>query len=243
MVNALKHDDLHGFLSRLLVLILLWFSGGVVYSQGEYESLERIQLSIESFVKKNAVSDDGEISVQINSFEAVKLPKCPGELAVSFAKETKPDAASVVLVECPAIESWRVFVPVQVQNKRNVLTVNRVLTVGDIINEHDLTYQPFDVNRLYEGYFIAKNEVIGLSVARTIPAGYPLTKKNLKQLPLVRRNQRVTLVLRQGAIEITMLGIAKSDGYMNDTINVLNPTSKKVVDAVVVSKDRVEITV
>ncbi|MDP1603559.1 MAG: flagellar basal body P-ring formation chaperone FlgA [Legionella sp.] len=239
----MKQDNVHGFFSSLFLFILLFCCGSLVHSQGEFESLDRIKSAIESFIKQNTVADEGEISVQLNSFDAVKLPQCPGEFSVSFAKETRAEASTVVLVECPSREAWRVFVPIQVQNKRRVLTVNRVLTVGDIISEHDLAYQPFDVNRLYEGYFIAKNEVIGLSVARTISPGYPLTKKNLKQLPLVRRNQRVTLILKQGAIEITMIGIAKSDGYLNDTINVLNPTSKKVVDAVVVSKDRVEITV
>ena len=38
-----------------------------------------------------------------------------------------------------------------------------------------------------------------------------------------------------------MIGIAKSDGYVDGLIKVLNPTSKKIVDAVVTGKDRAEI--
>jgi flagella basal body P-ring formation protein FlgA len=38
-----------------------------------------------------------------------------------------------------------------------------------------------------------------------------------------------------------MLGIAKSDGFLNDRINVLNPSSKKIIDAIVVSSTQAEI--
>lgn len=217
--------------------------GSPAISAEDYETLDNIKSVVETFVIKNTQhADDEKISVAINQFENVKLARCQTNVTASFSQETIADQSHVVLLECNAAESWRVFLPIHVQIMTPVLTVNRLLAPGDLITENDLAYGNYDRNRLYDGYYKDKRDVLGLTVSRSISVGTLLTKKNLKQLPLVKRNHTISLALRRGSIEIEMIGIAKTDGYMDSTIKVLNPASKKIVDAVVTGTDRAEIT-
>ena len=212
-------------------------------SDEEYETLENIQSVVDAFVIKNTQhAEDEKVSVTITQFENVRLSHCQNDVKASFSNETIADQSHVVLLECHAANSWRIFLPIHVQIMTPVLSINRMMVPGDLITESDLVYENFDRNRLYDGYFKDKREVLGLAVTRSIAAGAPLTKKNLKQMPLVKRNHTISLALRRGAIEIEMIGIAKMDGYMDSTIKVLNPSSKKIVDAVVTGIDRAEIT-
>lgn len=212
-------------------------------SAEDYETLDNIKSVVEAFVIKNTQhSEDETISVAINQFENIKLTRCQSAVTASFSQETIADQSHVVLLECNAAESWRVFLPIHVQIMTPVLAIKRMMVPGDLIAEEDISYVNYDRNRLYDGYYKDKRDVLGLTVSRSITAGAPLTRKNLKQMPLVKRNHTISLALKRGAIEIEMIGIAKTDGYMDSTIKVLNPSSKKIVDAVVTGTDRAEIT-
>jgi flagellar basal body P-ring formation protein FlgA len=209
----------------------------------EFETLENIKALVEPFVIKNTEHNEDEtVSVLITKFESMKLTRCSSEIIVSYSKENAASQSNSVILECPNVEGWRVFVPIHVQVMTPVLSVNRMVVPGDIIEDSDIAYEHYDKNRLYDGYFKEKTDVIGLSATKSIPAGAPLTKKNLKQMPLVKRNHTISLAIRRGAIEIEMIGIAKSDGYLDGAVKVLNPSSKKIVDAIVTGKDRAEIT-
>lgn len=207
-----------------------------------YESADAITKAIQAFVVDNTAHDDSEqVSVLINPFNHTTLSHCTTPLSVSFSREDATNQSNAVVVECHSSDNWRIYVPVHIQIMSEVLSVNHTLAPGDVITEADLTFELQDKNRLYEGYFKNKDDVIGLSAFRAIPVGSPLTKKNVKQMPLVKRGQSITLALKKGAIEIDMAGIAKSDGYLNGPVKIMNPSSKKWVDATVVGKDRAEL--
>lgn len=207
-----------------------------------YQSPDTITKAIQSFVVENTAHDQGEqVSVLISPFNHTTLTDCSSPLSVSFSRDDAANQSNAVVVECHSSNSWRIYVPVHIQIMTDVLSVNHTLAAGDVITEADLTFELQDKNRLYEGYFKDKDDVIGLSAFRAIPLGSPLTKKNVKQMPLVKRGQSITLALKRGAIEIDMAGIAKNDGYLNGPVKIMNPSSKKLVDATVVGKDRAEI--
>lgn len=208
----------------------------------DYEAAETITKAIQSFVVEHTAHDEGEqVSVLINPFNHTTLSHCNTPLSVSFSREEASTQSNAVVVECHSADNWRIYVPVHIQIMAEVLSVNHTLAPGDVITDADLSFELQDKNRLYEGYFKEKEDVIGLSAFRAIPVGSPLTKKNVKQMPLVKRGQSITLALKRGAIEIDMAGIAKNDGYLNGPVKIMNPSSKKLVDATVVGKDRAEI--
>ena len=55
--------------------------------------------------------------------------------------------------------------------------------------------------------------MIGLAARHSIYAGSVFNKTNTVSLPVIKKNQTITLAIKTGPVEIQMLGIAKSDGY------------------------------
>ena len=162
-------------------MIIVGFYSSTIHANTD-ERAEHIKSLINSFVV-NAVehSDDEKVDAIINQFESITLGHCQSEIAVSFAKDAVNGQSNAVVLSCEGAENWHVYVPIHIQIMTKVLSVNHLISMGDVITETDINYELHDKNRLYEGYFKEKQDVVGLSASRTIPAGSPLTKKNIKQ--------------------------------------------------------------
>jgi flagella basal body P-ring formation protein FlgA len=122
-----------------------------------------------------------------------------------------------------------------------VLTVTRTILPKEKISEADLDFTYFNKSRLYNGYFKDKSEVVGETVSHAITAGTILNKKNIQSPVIVAKNQTITLIAQRHSIAISMQGIAKSDGALNTTIKVYNPSSQKTVDAVVIGPSKAQV--
>jgi len=235
------HDKFFFGLIVFCMISILWSS---TINAEEYETKGHLESIVEAFVLEHIERrDDEHITVQVNSLNAnIKLSYCESKIDISFAKGNSLSQSNAVVLQCHSEPSWNIYVPVSVQILSKVVAADRLIASGDIITEHDLVYEEYDKNKLYDGYFKDISDVVGLSVVRSIPAGTALTKRNVRQVAIIKRNQMVTLVLKTNGFEIDMVGVAKSDGYLNEVVKVLNPSSKKIIDAVVIGPARAQIT-
>ena len=208
-----------------------------------HESTPDLQSIVRSFITEHVKhNEDERMVININALDPKTTAlRCDSDIQASFANGSTPDRFNAIALQCYSAPSWTIYVPVSVQLMSSVLAANRVITPGEIITEHDLAYVESDKNRLYDGFFKEKQDLVGLSVIRTISTDTILTKRMVRQVAMIKRNQTVTLIIKKGAIEVTMLGIAKSDGYLNDSVKIWNPTSKKIIDALVLGADRAQI--
>lgn len=235
-----RYGRLSGHALLFLALSCIDSSG---YCAEGYEDTRHLKSQVDSFVTANVAHDENDVvSVQVSQLDSLKLKQCDKTVTVSFSREGLSNQPAAVILACDGAETWNVYVPIQVQIMTKVLSVTRLVSPGETLIENDIDFVPYDKNRLYDGYFKSKQELVGMTASRAIAAGTPLTRKNVKQVAVIKRNQTITLALRRGAIEIEMIGVAKSDGFMDGPVKVFNPSSKKLVDAVVVGKDRAEIT-
>jgi len=111
----------------------------------------------------------------------------------------------------------------------------------DIAFPRDLDYAQENINRLYNGYFKDKKEVVGYVASQIINSGAVITRKNVRRPQLVHKNQEIDLIAKKNQIVVTMKGISKSDGSLNDSIVAYNPSSKKTVEAIVVGLNMAEV--
>jgi flagellar basal body P-ring formation protein FlgA len=75
--------------------------------------------------------------------------------------------------------------------------------------------------------------LVGREVRRTIYAGQSITADNTRPPMLVKRNQVVTLKYIKGALEITTTGRALGEAGLSETVSVLNPDSRQLVQGIV----------
>lgn len=230
------------FYAKGLLILSMGFFCNLSVAAG-FEPVENIKNIAKDFVTKNITLEEGEtLELQISKSDLPsKLAACSSEITAAFPKETNKERISAVELTCNGDNSWHVFVPVNAQVFAKVLVAKQTLMANEPITEADLEYSQYDINHLYSGYFKDKNEVLGQVAAQTINAGVVLNKKNIHGRKLVLKNQSIDLIARSNTLEVTMKGIAKTDGGLNDTITAYNPSSKKMLDAVVVGLNRAEV--
>jgi flagella basal body P-ring formation protein FlgA len=87
----------------------------------------------------------------------------------------------------------------------------------------------------------AADEAIGLAVRQPVRLGQPLRRKDLMKSELVHRDDFVTLVYEVPGIMLTTQGKALEPGAQGDVISVLNVQSKRTIQGIVISPNRVVI--
>jgi flagella basal body P-ring formation protein FlgA len=212
-------------------------------SADTFESPAHLQAITQAFLTQNITADpDDTVVININpSIAKLQLPTCNTDIQISFPINTNKDQATGVELACIGTSTWHVLVPVEVQINTKVLVAKQTLMPKEPITEDDIDYATYDKNHLYNSYFKNKEDVVGQVASHLITPGMVLTKKNLQQPILIHRNEVISLTAKIHSIAVTMQGIARSDGSLNTTIKVYNPTSKRLVDAVVVGPNKAEI--
>ncbi len=99
----------------------------------------------------------------------------------------------------------------------------------------ELTSMPDDV-------VMRKDQLSGKRTSRIIGAGSILRESSLELIPLVFRDEQVTLIVRAGHVKLSMKGVAKDDGVFGSMIEVQKLDSHERIEAVVIDEHTVQVT-
>ncbi|RAN35052.1 flagellar basal body P-ring formation chaperone FlgA [Hyphomonas pacifica] len=106
------------------------------------------------------------------------------------------------------------------------LVATEVIRAGDTVNPANISTEAGDA-------VSADNPVMGREVRRTVYVGQEITLDDTRPARLIRRNQVVTVKFVSGGLEITTTGRAMGEATENESISVLNLSSKKIVSGIV----------
>ena len=225
------------------IICLLFLVSGTIIHAAPPNDLPSLKKYITDFAHKTIQkNEDEDIQVDIlNLNEQFTLPTCSAEIHPRFVREDVPTENNTIELSCATPQRWNVFIPIQVRVYSKVLAARHYIPSGTIVTENDVFFAKHDKKVLRDGYFKSLSDVIGHTSLHAIPSGGAFSPKNVKQPALVKRNQTIKLVLNQGGVSVGMRGIAKSNGILNQTIKVMNPSSKKILEAVVTGPNRAQI--
>lgn len=226
----------------VIVFFCLFACMGNTYANN-YESMQRINDVAKKFIEATVQVEPGDkLEVKANpgnlSFE---VKTCTSDIAASYPTDANREQTTSVAITCNDSQPWQVLVPVNIQIFSQVLVSKRSIPPKQAITEDDLDYTVYNKNRLYNGYFTKKEDVVGNEAAYLITPGTILTKKNVQMPVLIHRNQLVSISAQSNAVIVTMQGVAKSDGALNSMIKVYNPSSQRTLDAIVVGPNKAQV--
>lgn len=98
------------------------------------------------------------------------------------------------------------------------------------------------VSELHGGYIENPENAVGSALKVAVKRGAPLSPKQLRRPPAVKRGNQVTILGRAGGVEVRMSGTALSDGATGQRIKVRNSSSSRQVEGTVVAVNTVEVT-
>ncbi len=223
----------------LLICPSLWAADRTVPLQ----SREEIRETAREFLLREASSlQGGEVQVETSPIDRrLRLRRCDRPLEAFLPRGGRLIGATSVGVRCGGSTPWTLYVRAQVRAWGEVAVARRPLKRGERIRAEDLTLVRKDLSRLPDSVFRDPASAVDLMVRRDIPAGAVLDLTQLEKARLVRRGEQVTLVARAGGIEVRMQGTALRDAARDETVQVRNTRSKRIVEGRVVDFGLVEV--
>ncbi|OGR01194.1 MAG: flagella basal body P-ring formation protein FlgA [Deltaproteobacteria bacterium RIFOXYA12_FULL_61_11] len=129
----------------------------------------------------------------------------------------------------------KVWASVQVDLFKGVYFARKPLRKGESLAASNLELRVVNIAELAGGTLMAGDDLAGMQVSRSIPAGASITRDMLETTALARRGEVVSLLVRNATVTVSCKGILLEDGYLDQPVRVQNIDSKKIVHGRLVS--------
>lgn len=128
----------------------------------------------------------------------------------------------------------------QLEALAQVIVTASPLKKGQIIVPQMLTAAIMDISKVADAGLDPEN-FIGKKLKRSLRTGSPILTSMVEALPIIRRGERVKIVVNSGNLLLTATGLAHSDGKQDQMIRVQNINSNKMVYCRVAAPGLVEV--
>ena len=192
----------------------------------------------------NKMDPDAEISVQTPAdgimVEGRDAPGIAFE-NVSLDPLTHNFTATAI-VSHPGQAETRTAISGLATHMVDVPVLNTPIERGARIGSGDITTLRLPEHDLRASYATHAEELIGMVTRRSLDANKPLAKNDLTPPVLVHRNEIVTVIYKNGLMALTTKARALANAGKGDTIQLENPSSKKIIEATVTGPQQTTIT-
>ncbi|MDA8085526.1 MAG: flagellar basal body P-ring formation chaperone FlgA [Nitrospiraceae bacterium] len=129
----------------------------------------------------------------------------------------------------------------QVTAFTTVVKAKRLLGINSAIGPDDVYSAKEDVSRVEEGSFIDASALVGGWLTCSVGPGVTILKQMVSFSPLVKRGQKVNIVIDSPAFRITATGEILQDTRVGSYAKVMNLSSKKMLSGYLADVDTVRI--
>ncbi len=129
-----------------------------------------------------------------------------------------------------------------VQEMTDVEVTTRRLAAGDVLGPEDVQPARVRAGLVRSEPARLPEQAVGLAARHPINAGAPVLLAELARPLLVQRGSPVQVQLDIPGLSVTVQGVAMEPAALGDRVQVLNPTSRAVMDAEVTGASQVRMT-
>jgi flagella basal body P-ring formation protein FlgA len=123
-----------------------------------------------------------------------------------------------------------------------VVVAARRIPAGQAIRAADRRGARGPAERVRPGMAATLAEVAGRQSRRPVGEGQPVPLADLAAATVVTRNEQVVVEVAQGGLTLTLAGRALSDAALGETVAVLNPASRLIIEGEATGPGRVRAT-
>lgn len=124
--------------------------------------------------------------------------------------------------------------------EKSLPTAVIAMSAGTIVDAKDIKPQWVQLRRGPMEMVESSDLIVGRKLKQTVPAGEPFNIRVLEMPNAVARNQPVTMIVRNGGIEITAKATTIDAGALGQVVEVVNTANKKRMRARVIDQQTVE---
>jgi flagellar basal body P-ring formation protein FlgA len=229
-------------------------------------SSSRVQLLCPALVKiyrNSQTVSQAEIEQHLRDYIAAGAPWSPDEMQVTevsrIGDTVLPAGALSIEIQPRGGASWLGATPFVIdltvdgqvarqlvmQARISVFRLAAVMTnavpARRVIGPGDVELRRVDIAAASGTAFESLDRVIGMEAVTYLQPGQIVTVRNVAPPVLVKRGQAIALEARSNQFVIRTVGLAQQDGRRGEVIRVVNPASKKTVEARVTGEGTAEV--
>lgn len=122
-----------------------------------------------------------------------------------------------------------------------VIVPTRKLVPGEIVTKENLAIVHMPKGRVSSFSIVSFEEVVGMEVKRLLTPGRPIATQSLTHPLIIKRGDKIEILLKMGALVVRAPGKATSDASLGQKLRVVNLVSNKNVVGLAKSEKVVEV--
>ncbi len=242
MLRAIRQQvALMRFSGGASITILLVMFGSLAHA-ASYQSHSSIREAIHRYLLVELADSEDEITVKVGRLDKrLRLKQCEAPVNISLPPSAQRVGGVTVKVSCEQGSSWTIYVQSEVVRFGYVMVAKRALHRGEIISQEDIEPRRASLGLIRGGYITKTENILDWEARKNIAIGKIVSPNAIRRPLLVKRGDVVVIIVKSKTLEVKMSGIAKSSGAKGETIRVINRSSKKVVEGVVIKAGVVQV--
>lgn len=169
------------------------------------------------------------------------ITEAPRMAQFNYDQRTQRFEATVDVPGSPTIRRKAIRISGRLSETSEVVTLARALTRGEVVRENDVLIERRPKSEITQDVVTQPSGIVGQAARRDLRFGQLVRSVDLTKPELVSRNEAVTLIFDSPGVLVSVRAKALESGTEGDMVQVLNPQSKRVVQAMVEGPGRVVI--
>ncbi len=224
----------------LLLFSLLAANPAVGYAKTT-QSLDSLHKAIETYINNHYQESNQFDFVLPNIDPRLKLPACNMSLSVFSQSNHLKAGKNSLSLSCKGQKKWTIYTHVFINAYKNVLVLQKPMKRGDILTPHHLTFQPQNLAELRRGYLTNPAIVLNQEAKYNLKDGRVISSDIFVEPKIIKRGEKISIHAASTSFQVSMKGIAMSDGRHGENIRVKNITSKRTIFAKVIKPGHVQV--
>ena len=218
-------------------------------SSSAWSDSDKAVEAVKDFIAKNNPEwSDGEIVVTLKGAEGF-IKKYSGRgVEFEIPKDYRltritPRIILPLRAKKDGVEVKRTTIYALVEVYKDVVVAKQKIKKGAVFTQKDLMIKEADVSLYPNKYFADLNGLEGKISKSLIPQGSVIFSWMVKTKPLVKKGNRVRILVLTPEVQLEAQGFALEDGQLDEVIKIKRENSKRVLNAVVISSSEVEVRI
>jgi flagella basal body P-ring formation protein FlgA len=232
------------FLLAWLVCPLAVFGNASITTQMHTVAPANINAAVKAFVLRHAPWKPDQLKVERLTFEQ-ELTVPPGKVTFQVTAPKHTDWLGpipfrvLVMVDGQAVK--KVTAPATIEVWSDVVMAAKPLGKFQPIHADDILIKKMNLARVPANVIASAEQVLGRRANRNIAMNSILRSDQVEMAPVIKRGDVVQVIAESQVLKVTAKGLAKENGAKGDRIQVMNLGSKKIIYALVVDGQTVQV--
>jgi len=229
----------------LTAALLLLSAQTIAADKYSYQKHESIRQAASDFARDlaSASGQAENTTISVGSLDRrLRLAKCDQPLQAFKSPNTKNHGRTTVGVRCDGEKSWKLYVSVNIQIIKPVVTLKHSVTRNSILRASDLVLEEKDISSLHRGYYTQIKNLVGKHVKNSLKPGLVISPGHVKNPLAVKKGATVLILADAGGIQVNMKGKAMKSGSLGDWIPVQNLSSKRKIEGRILRPGVIQVT-